>query len=109
MAPGLPTVLNTDFVPPWLRRGRLPTGLCGVGLALPAVRTSPDFVRRTRARGQRVQVFTVDEPHDLDYLAQLEVDAVITNHPARALQQLRRTKPPHDAHVAQQAPDATRR
>lgn len=88
LAPGLPTVLNTDVVLPWLRAGRLPAGVSGVSVALRAARARPEFVRRIRARGGRVHVFTVDDPRDVDYLLQLGVDAIISNHPARVLQAL---------------------
>ncbi len=90
LAPGLPTVLNTDVALPWLRSGRLPAGVSGVGLGLRAARRCPDVVRRVRGRGRRVQVFTVDAVHDIDYLVHLGLDGIITNHPARVLHRLSR-------------------
>ena len=87
-APRLPTILNTDFVLPWLRAGRLPPRVAGVGVGLRAVRASPGFVRRVHARGRRVHVFTVDAPEDVDFVAGLGVDAIISNHPAGVLHRL---------------------
>ncbi len=88
-APGLPTVLNTDFVLPWLLSGRLPAGVSGLGVGLRAARACPSMVRRVRDRGGWVQVFTVDQPRDIDYLAGLGVDGV-SNYPARVLHRLAR-------------------
>lgn len=90
LAPRLPTVLNTDFVLPWLRGGRLPPGVSAVGVGLRAVQAYPDLVSWVQARRGRVQVFTVDEPHDIDYLIDLGVDGIISNYPARVLQRLSR-------------------
>ena len=89
-APRLPTVLNTDFVLPWLQAGRLPAQVAGVGVALRAVRASPGFVRRVHARGRRVHVFTVDQPQDVDLVSGLGVDVIISNRPAGVLQRLAR-------------------
>jgi glycerophosphoryl diester phosphodiesterase len=92
LAPGLPTVLNTDFVLPWLLGGRLPAGVCGLGVGLRAARTCPGMIRRVRQRGGWVQVFTVDQTHDIDYLAGLGVDGIISNYPARVLHRLDRNR-----------------
>jgi glycerophosphoryl diester phosphodiesterase len=88
LAPGLPTVLNTDFGLPWLLGGRLPAGVSGLGVGLRAARTCPGMIRRVRDRGGWVQVFTADQPHDIDYLVQLGVDGIISNYPARVLHRL---------------------
>lgn len=45
----------------------------------------PKFVRRCAHAGLSLHVWTVDVPAEVRRLADLGVDAVITNHPARAL------------------------
>jgi glycerophosphoryl diester phosphodiesterase len=45
-------------------------------------------VRRWRARGYAVNVWTVDDPAELRYLASLDVDTIITNRPAAAREAL---------------------
>jgi glycerophosphoryl diester phosphodiesterase len=92
-APSLPTVLNTDVVLPWLRGGRLPTGMSGLGVGLRAARARPSMIHRVRDRGGWVQVFTVDQPRDVDYLVQLGVDGIISNYPARVLHRLAQQAP----------------
>jgi len=89
-APRLPTVLNTNLVLPCLRGGRLPVGVSTVGVALRALRAEPGLVERVHARRGRVHVLTVDEPADVDYVAQLGVDAIISNYPGRVLRRLAR-------------------
>ncbi len=89
-APRLPTVLNTNLVLPWVRGGRLPRGVSTVGVALRALRAEPGLVERVQACQGRVHVFTVDEPADVDYVAQLGVDAIISNYPGRVLRRLAR-------------------
>ncbi|MDP9496760.1 MAG: glycerophosphodiester phosphodiesterase [Actinomycetota bacterium] len=87
-APTIPTVINTDLVLPWLHAGRLPPRVAGVGVALRAVRARPGFVRRVQAQRRRVHVFTVDEPGDVDFVAGLGVDAIISNRPTQVLERL---------------------
>jgi glycerophosphoryl diester phosphodiesterase len=91
LAPLLPTVLNMNRVPVRYRDGSLPDHVTAAGLALPIVQAHPRIVERLQARGHRVHVFTVDDPADIDYLLDLGVDAVITNHPRRVLRRLGRT------------------
>ncbi len=61
LAPDLPTVLNTDFVLPWLRGGRLPTGVAGLGVGLRAARARPSMIQCVRDRGPGVDV-TLSDP-----------------------------------------------
>jgi glycerophosphoryl diester phosphodiesterase len=91
LAPGLPTVFNMDRVPVRFRDGSLPLHVSGAGLALAIVKAHPGVVDRFQARGHRVHVFTADEPSDIEYLCDLGVDAIISNHPRRVLKQLGRT------------------
>jgi glycerophosphoryl diester phosphodiesterase len=90
LAPALPTVLNLDRVPVRFRDGSLPRHVDAVGLALPVVRAHPSLVGRFHAHGNRVHVFTVDAPQDIDLVLELGVDAVISNHPRRVLRRLGR-------------------
>jgi glycerophosphoryl diester phosphodiesterase len=48
------------------------------------VRAHPRYVQRVHDAGNRVFVWTVDEPQDLDLCRDLGVDAIITNRPALA-------------------------
>jgi len=93
LAPAVPTVLNMLRVPVRFRDGRLPANVWAAGVALPVVRAHPGYVARVQAHGCRVHVFTADELADIDYLLDLGVDAVITNHPRRVLRRLRRRAP----------------
>ncbi len=90
LAPALPTVLNMGRVPVRYRDGSLPSRVWAAGLDLDVVRAHPRTVERFHARGKRVNVFTADEPADIDLLVELGVDAIITNHPKRVLRHLGR-------------------
>lgn len=89
-APALPTVLLMDRVPPWYRDGSLPTQVPAAGPSLAVVRAHPSYVERVQRHGHRVHVWTCDEPADIDLVVTLGVDAVISNHPVRALRRLGR-------------------
>lgn len=88
LAPQLPTVLNMNRVPVRLRDGSLPPRVSAAGFALPYVQRHPYCVRRVHARGGRVQVFTANEPEEIDFLLDLGVDAIISNHPERVVEHL---------------------
>lgn len=90
LAPAVPTVFNMDRVPVRFRDGVLPPQVGAAGLALRIVRAHPRYVDRLQARRYRVHVFTADEPADIDYLLELGVDAIISNHPRRVLRRLGR-------------------
>jgi glycerophosphoryl diester phosphodiesterase len=81
LAPGVPTVLLLDIVPPGLRGGHLPTGTHIGGPSVHLMRAHPGLVRRLHARGHRVYVWTVNEPADLDLARDLGVDGVISDRP----------------------------
>ncbi|MEO3937448.1 glycerophosphodiester phosphodiesterase family protein [Dermatophilaceae bacterium Soc4.6] len=86
LLPSLPTValVTTGSILLPLR-GALPGGAGTAGLDLGIVRHRPEVVRVQRAAGREIFVWTVDEPDDLSLCCELEVDAIITNHPQRAL------------------------
>ena len=80
-APGLPTVYLMDRVPMRFRDGGLPHGCSIAGLSMRTVRSRPEQVTRTKARGHQVYVYTVNEPDDVARCLDLGVDAIITDRP----------------------------
>ena len=81
LAPELPRVFLMEFMPPGLPSRRLPfgAGIAGPGVAL--LRWRPGLVRRLRARGYPVYVWTVNSARDLEYVRRLGVTGVITDRP----------------------------
>ncbi|MDP9182826.1 MAG: glycerophosphodiester phosphodiesterase, partial [Actinomycetota bacterium] len=90
MAPTLPTVFLMERVPVRYRDGSLPVRVRTAGPSLAILRAHPSYVERVHAQGNRVHVWTVDGPEDIDYVLGLGVDAVISNHPRRVLRRLDR-------------------
>jgi len=90
LAPGLPMVLLMDRVPVAYRFGVLPRGVSVAGPSIDIVRAHPRFVQKLHSQGHAVHVWTVDEPADVDLVAQLGVDVIITNRPRSVLDQLQR-------------------
>lgn len=87
-APALPTVYLMQYVSPRHRDGRLPAGVRIAGPSMRIVRANPGYVARLHRAGNRVHVWTVDDPADVDLCARLGVDAVITNRPRQVRAQL---------------------
>jgi glycerophosphoryl diester phosphodiesterase len=79
-----------DLLPPGLRVRRLPFGTRIAGPGLELVRRRPDLVRRLKAGGQQVYVWTVNSADDVDLLLKLGVDGIITDRPAEVLTHLGR-------------------
>jgi glycerophosphoryl diester phosphodiesterase len=90
-APKLPTVLLFESVPVFYRQGTLPFGIAIAGPDIQILRSHPTFAERIQRAGNRVYVWTVDEPEDIEFVLSLGVDAVITNRPAQVLARLGRT------------------
>jgi glycerophosphoryl diester phosphodiesterase len=90
LAPGLPTVLLLEVVPPGLRVGRLPFGARIAGPGIGLVRARPQLVPALRAAGNQVYVWTVNEPADLELVLDIGVDGVITDRPGMVLERLGR-------------------
>ena len=88
MAPLLPTVLLMDRVPVRYRDGRLPAQVRSAGVALRTVKRYPGYVERVHDQGNRVHVFTVDEPEDIELMLELGVDVIISNRPGRVRRRL---------------------
>jgi glycerophosphoryl diester phosphodiesterase len=90
LAPTLPTLFLMQRVPERYRDGSLPARVSTAGPSLRVLRAHPRYVERVHAQGNRVHVWTVDEPEDIEYVLSLGVDAVISNHPRRVLRSLGR-------------------
>jgi glycerophosphoryl diester phosphodiesterase len=82
LAPDIPTVLLLERFMPQRRAGMLPGGVPIAGPGLHLLQEDPGFVDRAHARGHLVFVWTVDEPRDVEFVLDLGVDTIITDHPA---------------------------
>jgi glycerophosphoryl diester phosphodiesterase len=81
LAPDIPTVLLLERLIPPRRAAVLPTGVLIAGPGLHLLQADPEFVARAHGRGHPVYVWTVDEPHDVEFVLDLGVDTIITDHP----------------------------
>jgi glycerophosphoryl diester phosphodiesterase len=88
LAPDIPTVLLLDRLLPGRRDGILPLGVPIAGPGLHVLRAAPEFVGRAHAAGNRVFVWTVDQPEDVEFVRTLGVDTIITNRPRPVIAQL---------------------
>jgi glycerophosphoryl diester phosphodiesterase len=88
LAPEVPTVLLMEWRLPGMREGMLPSFVPIAGIALRLLRVDPELVERAHARGNRVFVFTVNEPADIDLVRRLGVDTIITDRPREVIAQL---------------------
>ena len=93
LAPSLETVLLLDRVPLRFRDGSLPSGVRIAGPGIHILRTHPEYVERLHSMGNRVHVWTVDQPSDIDVCVEAGVDAIISNRPKEVLARLGRDKP----------------
>jgi glycerophosphoryl diester phosphodiesterase len=93
MAPAVPTVqlIGKRLRP--VRRELLNGGATAVGPGIGLMRSDPDFVADAHAAGKEIHVWTVNRPADMDYLSDLGVDAIITDHPETLLHRLGRDAP----------------
>jgi glycerophosphoryl diester phosphodiesterase len=91
LTPDVPRVLLVeDRIPLRFREGALPKGVHAMGLDIRLLRQHPRYVDRLRAKGQRLHVWTVDEPVDVDLCLEIGADAIITNRPREVLAHLGR-------------------
>jgi glycerophosphoryl diester phosphodiesterase len=88
LAPDIPTVLLMEWRLPGLRDGLLPAGIPIAGPGLNILRADPEFVQRAHDRGNRVFVWTVNEPDDVEFVRELGVDTLITDRPREVIAQL---------------------
>ncbi|GAB2575599.1 glycerophosphodiester phosphodiesterase [Streptomyces capparidis] len=89
-APDLPTVFLMTYLSPRYRDGRLPPGVRVAGPSIRLLRAHPGYVARLHRAGQRVHVWTVDDPDDVELCVRQGVEAIITNRPRKVLEQLGR-------------------
>jgi glycerophosphoryl diester phosphodiesterase len=88
LAPAVEMVYLMDRVPLLYRDGTLPSGATVAGPSIEIVRAHPGYVDRAHAAGHPVHVWTVNSKADFDVCASLNVDALITDEPAKALGRL---------------------
>jgi glycerophosphoryl diester phosphodiesterase len=83
LAPGIPIgyLMSVNATHP----GRLKVDFLGAELS----RVTGAFLQAAHRRGQRVHVWTVDKPADMDRLIALGADDLITNKPAEASRRVR--------------------
>jgi glycerophosphoryl diester phosphodiesterase len=88
LAPEVPVVFLFELMPPAVREGRAPFGANLLGPGLTALRSRPDIVQRAHDRGHQVYVWTVNHRSDIDLMASLGVDGIISDRPADVLERL---------------------
>jgi glycerophosphoryl diester phosphodiesterase len=88
LAPDVPTVLLFEWRIPGLRDGMLPAGVPIAGPELRLLQMDPGYVARAHARGNRVFVWTVNEPIEVEFVRGLGVDTVITDRPLDVIAQI---------------------
>jgi len=74
------TLLIKNTLGPWAD-GHLPDGVRAAGVELPLIQRDPGYVRRARARGNDVHVFTVNTRADIDLCLALGVTGITTDDP----------------------------
>ncbi|GIF71076.1 glycerophosphodiester phosphodiesterase [Asanoa siamensis] len=89
LAPGLPTALLMELLPSTLR-GTLPFGARIAGPGIHLVKARPRLVRTLQAAGNKVYVWTANEPDEIDLLIDLGVDGIITDRPGFVLKHIGR-------------------
>lgn len=88
LAPDIPTVLLIEWRVPGLRDGMLPAGVPIAGPGLRVLQGDPGFVARAHARGNRVFVWTVNRPDEVEFVRRLGVDTIITDRPREVTKHL---------------------
>ena len=66
LAPHVPTVFLFELLTPGIRDGRAPFGAQTLGPSVAALRARPELVSRAHERGNRVYVWTVNTPDQVD-------------------------------------------
>ncbi|EXG79041.1 glycerophosphodiester phosphodiesterase family protein [Cryptosporangium arvum] len=90
LAPTLPAVMLFDGLPRLYREGTLPFGATIAGPGLHVLRSKPRFAERIHEAGNQLYVWTVDEPDDIKFVAELGADMIATNRPSDLLSYLER-------------------
>ena len=85
LAPGMPTVqlIGKRLRP--VRGELLQSTSMAVGPSIALLRADPAYVADAHAAGKQVHVWTVNRPADMDFVRDLGVDVIITDHPDEAL------------------------
>jgi glycerophosphoryl diester phosphodiesterase len=81
LAPAIPTVLLLERLMPKRRTGQLPAGIPIAGPGLHVLQADPGYVARAHAHGKQVYVWTVNSAVDVQFVLDLGVDTIITDHP----------------------------
>lgn len=90
LAPELPTVLLMELLPPWLRDGRLPSGIGIAGPGVRLLRNHPRLAERLHRQGNPFYVWTVNTAADLELVLRLGADGIISDRPRFVLDRLGR-------------------
>jgi glycerophosphoryl diester phosphodiesterase len=90
LAPDLPVVQLFEFLPPWLRYGRLPAGVSIAGLAVRLLRNHPWLAERLHDQGNQLYAWTVNAPTDVDLVRNLGAEGIISDRPRYVLEKLGR-------------------
>jgi len=88
LAPALPRVQLMELIPPGLKPSRLPFGARIAGPGLGLVRRRPELIRRLKACGHQIYVWTVNDLADVDLVLSLGVDGIITDRPGAVREHL---------------------
>jgi glycerophosphoryl diester phosphodiesterase len=88
MAPALEMVYLMERVPLRYRDGTLPLGSRVSGPSIDIVKAHPEYVGKAHSAGNAVHVWTVNSPAEIELCLSLGVDAIITDNPRAAAQQL---------------------
>jgi glycerophosphoryl diester phosphodiesterase len=88
--PHLPVVQLLEILPPWLRYGRLPTGVTIAGPSVRLLRSHPWLARRLHDQGNQVYVWTVNSPAEVDLVLERGVEGIISDRPRYVLDRLGR-------------------
>lgn len=88
LTPDLDLVYLMGRLPRRYRDGSLPAGVGWTGISKEIVRNDPGYVARAQARGHQVNVWTVNEPEDVNRCLAAGVDTITTDRPFAVRQQV---------------------
>ena len=88
LAEDLEVVFLMDGPTQWARTKPVSERDWSAGPGIELVRKHPDLIRKIKKSGNRVHVWTVNDPADIDLCVDLGVDALITDDPGATLKYL---------------------